>query len=78
MFEEKKTRQERHSFRESDDFTGVQGANPRTGYPDSSTGTCSSAGDVVSESTKQKIEENEKGMATASREIQSRVGAKGK
>ena len=72
MFEEKKARrEERRSFRESDDFIGVQGANPRTGYPDPSTGTSSSAGDAVSDSTRQKLEEDLKRMEAASREYKA-------
>jgi hypothetical protein len=72
IFEEKKARrEERRSFRKSDDFIGVQGVNPRTGYPDPSTGTSSSAGDVVSESARQKLEEDEKRMATAGREYKA-------
>jgi hypothetical protein len=72
IFEGKKARrEERRSFRESDDFIGVQGVNPRTGYPDPSTGTSSSAGDFVSESTRQKLEADEKRMATASREYKA-------
>jgi hypothetical protein len=72
MFKEKKARrEERRSFRESDDFIGVQGVNPWTGYPDPSTGTSSSAGDVISESTRQKLEEDEKRMAIVSKEYKA-------
>jgi len=35
-------RQARHSYRDSDDYLGVQGVNPRTGLLDSSIGTSSS------------------------------------
>lgn len=74
MFEEKKARrEERRSFRESDDFIDVQGVNSRTGYPDPNSGTSSSAGDVVSESTRQKLED-ERRMATASREYKAALG----
>lgn len=69
ILEEKRARrEERRSFRESDDFLGIQGANPRTGYPDASTATSSSAEDVMSETTRQKLEEDEKRMQSASRE----------
>jgi hypothetical protein len=72
IFEEKKARrEERRSFRESGDFIGVQGVNPRTGYPDPSTVTSSSAGDVISESARQKLKEDEKRMVTASREYKA-------
>jgi len=78
MFREKKARrEERRSFRESDNFIGVQGANSRIGYPDATTGTGSSAGNVVSEWTKQKIEEDEKRMATASREYKAALERRG-
>lgn len=69
IFEEKKARrEERRNFRESDDFLGVQGANPRTGYPDINTDTSSSTGDVMSEATRQKLEEDEKRVQSASKE----------
>jgi hypothetical protein len=58
MFEDKKARREqRRSLRDSGDFLGVQGANPRTGYWDASTGTSSSDPSQVSEETKKKLDQ---------------------
>jgi len=72
IYEEKKARrEERRSFRESDDFIGVQDINPRTGYPDPSSVTSSSGGDIISESTRRKLQEDEQRMASASKEYQA-------
>ena len=58
MYEDKKARrQQRRSLRESGDFLGVQGANPRTGYWDVSSGTSSSEPSQMSEETKKLNEE---------------------
>jgi hypothetical protein len=58
MYEDKKARrQQRRSLRESGDFLGVQGANPRTGYWDVSSGTSSSEPSQMSEETKKKLDE---------------------
>lgn len=56
MFEDKKLlREERRSLKESGDFLGVQGANPRTGYWDVSDATTSSDPSQVSDETKKKL-----------------------
>lgn len=63
MFEDKKARREqRRSLRESGDFLGVQGANPRTGYWDVSSGTSSSEPSQKSEETKKKLDEEAKNI----------------
>lgn len=67
----KSRREERRSFRESDDFIGVQGVNPWTGYPDPSASASSSSGDIVNDLTRRKLEEDERRMATASREYKA-------
>jgi hypothetical protein len=65
LYEEKKARKdERRTFRESDDYLGVQGMNPRTGYPDPSTAT-SSTGDILDENMQQKVDEDERRMENA-------------
>jgi hypothetical protein len=57
IFEDKKARREkRRSLQASGDFLGVQGANPRTGYWDVSTGTSSSEPSQMSEETKRKLD----------------------
>jgi hypothetical protein len=72
MYQDKRARREqRRSFRGSDDFLGVQGANPRTGFPDPSIATSSSTGDVISEPTRQKLEEDGRMMESARREYQA-------
>ena len=63
MFEDKKARREqRRSLRDSGDFLGVQGANPRTGYWDVSSGTSSSGPSQMSEETKKKLDEEAKNV----------------
>lgn len=63
MFEDKRVRREqRRSLRESGDFLGVQGANPRTGYWDVSSGTSSSEPSQMSEETKKKLYEQAKNI----------------
>ncbi|TAQ84405.1 hypothetical protein B7494_g7275 [Chlorociboria aeruginascens] len=58
MFADKKRRREqRRSLKESGDFLGVQGANPRTGYWDISTGTSSSEPSQESEATRRRLRE---------------------
>ncbi|KAI9054675.1 hypothetical protein LZ554_001827 [Drepanopeziza brunnea f. sp. 'monogermtubi'] len=55
MFEDKRNRrQQRRSLKESGDYLGVQGANPRTGYWDVSSGSEPSE---VSDETKRKLDE---------------------
>lgn len=57
MYEDKKVRRaNRRSVRESGDFLGIQGANPRTGYWDPSTGTSSSDPSQMSEATRKRID----------------------
>lgn len=57
IFEDRKARREkRRSLQASGDFLGVQGANPRTGYWDASTGTSSSEPSQISEETKRKLD----------------------
>lgn len=61
MYKDKKAkRQQRRSLRDSGDFLGVQGANPRTGYWDVSSGTSSSEPSQMSEETKKKFDEEAK------------------
>jgi len=61
MFIDKKARREtRRSLRESGDFLGVQGANPRTGYWDVSTATSSSEPSQISEETRKKLDRQER------------------
>ena len=56
IFDEKRFRREqRRSLRESGDFLGVQGANPRTGYWDISDATISSEPSQMSEKTKLRL-----------------------
>ena len=63
IFEDKKAkREQRRSLRESGDFLGVQGANPRTGYWDVSSGTGSSEPSQMSEETMKKLEEEAKNI----------------
>lgn len=58
IFDEKRCRREqRRSLRESGDFLGVQGANPRTGYWDLSDATSSSEPSQMSENTRHKLEQ---------------------
>ncbi|XMA16264.1 hypothetical protein WAI453_009055 [Rhynchosporium graminicola] len=55
-FEDKKfRRQQRRSLKESGDYLGVQGANPRTGYWDVSSGSEPSQ---ISEETRRKLDED--------------------
>ncbi|EKD15388.1 uncharacterized protein L3040_001755 [Drepanopeziza brunnea f. sp. 'multigermtubi'] len=55
MFEDKRNRrQQRRSLKESGDYLGVQGANPRTGYWDVSSGSEPSE---MSDETKRKLDE---------------------
>jgi hypothetical protein len=57
MYLDKKARRaKRRSIRDSGDFLGVQGANPRTGYWDPSTGTSSSDPSQMSEETRKRID----------------------
>lgn len=57
IFEDKKTRREnRRSLRDSGDFLGVQGANPRTGYWDVSTATSSSEPSQISAETRKRLD----------------------
>lgn len=65
MFEEKKARREqRRSLKESGDYLGVQGANPRTGYWDVSSGSEPSQ---MSEETKRKLDEEAREVAERKR-----------
>ncbi|KAK0118257.1 hypothetical protein ONS95_012558 [Cadophora gregata] len=65
MFEDKKARREqRRSLKESGDYLGVQGANPRTGYWDVSSGSEPSQ---MSEETKQKLDEEAREVAERKR-----------
>lgn len=58
MYLDKKARRaKRRSVRDSGDFLGVQGANPRTGYWDPSTGTSSSDPSQMSEETRRRIDQ---------------------
>jgi hypothetical protein len=62
MYEDKKEkRQQRRSLRESEDYLGPQGANPRTGYWDVNTATSSSDPSQPSEETK-KVDEHAKAL----------------
>jgi hypothetical protein len=57
IYDDKKSRREqRRSLRESGDFLGVQGANPRTGYWDISDATSSSEPSQISETTKLRLD----------------------
>ena len=70
LFEEKKARRtQRRSLRESGDFLGVQGANPRTGYWDVSTGTSSSDPSQLSEQTKQRLDQEAKEVEEQKRKL---------
>ncbi|KAG0649356.1 hypothetical protein D0Z07_4196 [Hyphodiscus hymeniophilus] len=61
IFDDKKARREqRRSLRESGDFLGVQGANPRTGFWDVSSGTSSSGPSQMSSETKKKLDDDAK------------------
>lgn len=61
MYRAKKARREqRRSLLESGDFLGVQGANPRTGYWDTSTATSSSDPSQLSYETRKKLEQQAK------------------
>ncbi|KAL5316425.1 hypothetical protein ACEPPN_015472 [Leptodophora sp. 'Broadleaf-Isolate-01'] len=65
MFEDKKVRREqRRSIKESGDYLGVQGANPRTGYWDVSS---SSEPSQMSEETKRKLDEEAREVAERKR-----------
>jgi hypothetical protein len=71
MYEDKKARrQQRRSLRESGDFLGVQGANPRTGYWDVSSGTSSSEPSQMSEETKKKLDEEVRDMEEKKRKYE--------
>ncbi len=72
IHEEKKARRvERDSYRNSDDYLGIQGANPLTGYPDPSTATSSTAGDGLSTPTRKRLEDEERRVESASREYKA-------
>lgn len=61
IFEDKRIRREkRRSLRDSGDFLGIQGANPRTGYWDASTATSSSDPSQLSEETKKRLDKEAK------------------
>lgn len=61
IYEAKRSRREqRRSLVESGDFLGVQGANPRTGYWDISTGTTSSDPSQLSSETRKKLQHQAK------------------
>lgn len=61
IYEVKRSRREqRRSLVESGDFLGVQGANPRTGYWDISTGTTSSDPSQLSSKTRKKLQHQAK------------------
>jgi hypothetical protein len=71
MFEDKKVRrQKRRSLRESGDFLGVQGANPRTGYWDASTGTSSSEPSQMSDETKRRLDEEARNVENQRRKYE--------
>jgi len=56
MFDAKKTRREqRRSLKESGDYIGVQGANPRTGYPDPSASSTETSN--ISDETKRRLDQ---------------------
>lgn len=64
LFDEKRLRREqRRSLKESGDFLGVQGANPRTGYWDFSDATSSSEPSQMSENTKRKLNQQARELA---------------
>ncbi len=64
LFDEKRLRREqRRSLKESGDFLGVQGANPRTGYWDFSDATSSSEPSQMSENTKHKLDQQARELA---------------
>ena len=64
LFDEKRLRREqRRSLKESGDFLGVQGANPRTGYWDFSDATSSSEPSQMSENTKRKLDQQARELA---------------
>jgi hypothetical protein len=72
QFEVKKVRrQERRSFRESEDFLGVQGANPKTGYPDPSPITSSDEPSYMSEEMRKKLEDNTRRIEATKREYEA-------
>lgn len=56
----KARREQRKSLLESGDFLGVQGANPRTGYWDTSTATSSSDPSQLSYETRKRLEQQAK------------------
>ncbi|KAK2626402.1 hypothetical protein QTJ16_004664 [Diplocarpon rosae] len=61
IFEDKKSRrQQRRSLKDSGDYLGVQGANPRTGYWDVSSGSEPSQ---MSDETKRKLDEEARKVA---------------
>lgn len=71
IFQDKKARREqRKNLRESGDFLGVQGANPRTGYWDVSTATSSSDPSQQSEETRRKIEQQAKEVGEQKRKYE--------
>lgn len=71
IFDEKRSRREqRRSLRESGDFLGVQGANPRTGYWDISDATSSSEPSQMSEETKLKLHQQAKELAEQKRKYE--------
>jgi len=71
IFDKKRSRREqRRSLRESGDFLGVQGANPRTGYWDISDATSSSEPSQMSEETKLKLDQQAKELAEQKRKYE--------
>jgi hypothetical protein len=71
IFDKKRSRREqRRSLRESGDFLGVQGANPRTGYWDISDATSSSEPSQMSEETKLKLDQQAKALAEQKRKYE--------
>lgn len=71
MFADKKARREhRRSLRESEDYLGVQGANPRSGYWDISSGTSSSGPSQLSDETKRKLDEEARNIEEQKRKYE--------
>jgi hypothetical protein len=80
--EKKSARERRRSFRKSEDYLGVQGANPRTGYWDISEATTDSRTSQVSHETKvlrlkaHKLAERNAELQTMLQEVQARLNQK--
>ncbi len=71
IFDEKRSQKEqRRSLRESGDFLGVQGANPRTGYWDISDATSSSEPSQMSGETKFKLDQQARELAEQKRKYE--------